>query len=99
MVAGLQIGFQKISKNCVSFNLGKSNRLPIYEITKTRSNVVLLLLHSDFCMQSKPSIVGSRYFVSFIDDYSRYYWVYKIKEIRVAFETFKNWLAMAELYT
>lgn len=50
-------------------------------------------------MQPEPSLGGSKYFVSYIDDYSRYCWVYTIKEKSTVLETFRNWLAVVEHQT
>ena len=43
-----------------------------------------------------PSINGSRYFINFIDDYSRYCWIYFIKNKSEVFETFKVFKASDE---
>jgi transposase InsO family protein len=42
------------------------------------------------------SIVGSRYFLTFIDDLSRYIWVYFLKEKSQAFSKFKEFKVAAE---
>lgn len=96
VVEGLQIDPKKVTDKCVSCILGKSSRLPIPKINENRSKRVLALVHSDVCMQPESSMGGSKYFVSFIDDYSRYCWVYPIKEKSSVFETFKKWLVMVE---
>ncbi|KAE8727807.1 Cytochrome P450, family 78, subfamily A, polypeptide 7 [Hibiscus syriacus] len=43
------------------------------------------------------SLCGAKYFVSFIDDYSRRCWVYPIKKKSDVFSTFKNFKARVEL--
>jgi len=42
------------------------------------------------------SLEGSRYYVTFIDDFSRKVWVYFLKNKFDVFETFKKWKAMVE---
>ena len=60
---------------------------------KTRR--VLELVHTDVCgpMQNQ-SIGGSRYFVSFIDDYSRFVHVYFIKNKSDVFSVFQEYQAL-----
>lgn len=42
---------------------------------------------------------GNRYFISFIDDYSRKNWVYFLKEKSEAFHAFKEFKAEVEQYS
>ena len=47
----------------------------------TRSNQLLEIIHTDICGPfDTPSIGGERYFITFIDDFSRYGYVYLLKE-------------------
>lgn len=65
-----------------------------------RSNGVLDLIHMDVCgPMNKQSIGGSRYFVTFIDDFSRRIFVYFLKIKSEVFEKFKVFHAMAERQT
>ena len=55
----------------------------------TREKGILELVHSDvFGPISVPSLGGSRYYVSFIDDFSRKTWIYFLKKNLEAFERF-----------
>ena len=45
------------------------------------------------------SFSGKRYFISFIDDFSRKAWVYFLKEKSEAFEIFKKFKVMVEKET
>ncbi|XP_052484453.1 uncharacterized protein LOC128039833 [Gossypium raimondii] len=45
------------------------------------------------------SLGGNRYFISFIDDYSRKLWVYCVKEKSEAFQRFKDFKAEVENFT
>ena len=57
----------------------------------------LYLVHSDvFGPIPTTSMNVSRYFMTFIDDYSRYCWIYFLNEKSKAFETFKIFKVLAE---
>ncbi|GJV88834.1 retrovirus-related pol polyprotein from transposon TNT 1-94 [Tanacetum coccineum] len=65
-----------------------------------RANVTVFaaeLVHSDVWQAPALSLGGSKYFVSFIDDYSRRCWVYPIKKKSDVFEVFKVYKARVEL--
>jgi transposase InsO family protein len=57
----------------------------------------LQLVHTDICGPIEPmSLGGNRYFITFIDDFSRKLWVYFLKEKLAAFTVFKNFKALVE---
>ena len=58
-----------------------------------RSSRKLQLVHSDVCGPMDESLGGKRYFVSFIDDYSRCCAVYFINNKSEVFEKFKEFEA------
>ena len=67
---------KKVCKICVK---GKQSRR-LFISSKKRSYCVLDLIHSDFCgPMSVDSIGGSRYFMTFVDNYSRKIYVYFLK--------------------
>lgn len=70
---------------------GKLSRKPFKPVGKIRSRRKLQLIHSDICgpMQAE-SIGGSKYFVTFIDDYSRCCKVYFIKQKSEVLRKFKE---------
>jgi transposase InsO family protein len=65
-----------------------------------RASSSLDLVHSDL-MGPFPhlSIIKSRYFLNFIDDYSRYTWVYFLKKISEVFEHIKDFKGLVETQT
>lgn len=71
---------------------GKEKRAP-FSINEKRSSDVFELIHSDVCgFMEKTSLGGSRYFVTFIDDFSKKTFVYFLKakdQVQEAFEDFK----------
>ena len=62
-----------------------------------RSKHVLDLIHSNVWESPEMSLGGLRYFVSFINDYSRRLWVYPIKKKSDVFPIFKDFKARVEL--
>ena len=70
---------------------GKMQRKPFKTVTHQQSKRKLELIHSDVCRPLQvESISGSRYFVTFIDDYSRSVAVFFIKHKTEVFEKFKR---------
>lgn len=63
-------------KGCVE---GKLSKKPFKSVGDIRSTHKLQLVHSDICTMEIESMGGSKYFVTFIDDYSRYCTVYFMK--------------------
>lgn len=74
-------------KHCV---YGKAHRVQ-FKSSKHRSRCILDYVHTDVW---DPTIViskgGSRYFITFVDDYSRYIWIYFLKHKIGVFNTFKK---------
>jgi hypothetical protein len=57
----------------------------------TREKRILELVHIDvFGPVSMPSLGGSLYYVSFIDDFSRKTWIYFMRKKSEVFEKFKE---------
>ena len=81
-------------KNCVD---GKIHRTPFPKISSKEVRKPLDLIHSDVCGKMNPvSLGGGLYFVTFIDDASRYTWVYIIKNKSDVFKTFVEWKTLVE---
>ena len=58
---------------------------------------MLELVHSDICGPINPiSNGGKRYFITFIDDFSRKTWVHILQEKSQAFEAFESYKALVE---
>nr|GEW78404.1 retrotransposon protein, putative, Ty1-copia subclass [Tanacetum cinerariifolium] len=68
---------------------GKMERKP-YSHQVERAKDLLGLIHTDVCSPFRTvSRQGESYFVTFIDDFSRYGYVYLLKHKHKVFETFK----------
>lgn len=84
---------------CISCVKGKQHRSKFPEST-FRANKILHLIHSDLCgpMQT-PSVGGAKYFLTFIDDYSRKSFVYFLKSKDEVTQTFKEFKSFVENQT
>ena len=80
-------------EHCV---VSKQSRLKFGRST-AKSKHILDLIHSDVWESPVTSLGGAKYFVSFIDDYSRRIWVYPIKKKSDVFPIFKEFRAQVEL--
>ena len=82
---------------CTSCLVGKHTKKR-YEVRKVRIySSTLDLIQSDvYGMMPTTSMNGSKYFLTFIDDNSRYCWIYFLKQKSEVFETFKIFKSLAE---
>jgi hypothetical protein len=80
-------------EGCVEGKMSRKPFKPVGEIKTTRK---LQLVHSDVCgPMSVQSFGGSRYFVTFVDDYTRCVKVYFMKHKSQVLEKFKEFEAAA----
>lgn len=63
---------------CDACQRAKSHQLP-YNLSHSISTMPLELIHSDVWGPAVASSGGFKYYVSFIDDYSRFCWIYLLK--------------------
>ena len=88
---------EELTSFCEPCAEGKQQHTKFPKDESTRGKNKLDLVHTDVCgKMDEPSLSGKEYFVSFIDDRSRYTWTYPIKRKSEAFETFLKWKAKAE---
>ena len=80
---------------CDSCQKGKSHQLP-YPVSTSVSSKPLELIFSDVWGQAPLSVGRHKYYVSFIDDYSKYTWIYLIKNKSDVFQVFQNFQALVE---
>lgn len=80
---------------CASCQLGKGKKQPFSASTRV-SISPLQLIHTDIWTSPVSSITGFKYFVVFIDDYSRYTWIYPLHHKSVTFNTFVNYKTLVE---
>ncbi len=97
---GIQISTSSDSFPCKGCVMGKAHRAAISKKAFSRSTRLLELVHSDVNGPVEvPSIGGSRYFITFIDDFSRWTVVYTMKKKSEALECFRKFKAYAEKHT
>ena len=76
---------------------GKFHRSQFPTTGGKRAKEPLELIHSDVCGKIQtPSVGGGYYFLTFIDDSTRYVWVYILKNNIQVFEKFVQWKALVE---
>ena len=81
---------------CTSCQLGKQLALS-FNNSEFISNSIFELIHSGVWGPSLvASIGGSRYFVIFIDDYSRYNWIFPMKSRSEILPIYSNFAKMVE---
>ena len=85
MVVGLP-EIEVVKTICEACVKGKHHRVPFLKQSKWRATERLQLIHSDLCgLINPPSNSQIRYFISFIDDFSRKTWINFVLEKSEAF--------------
>jgi GAG-pre-integrase domain len=88
---------KKFCEGCV---LGKQARNIFPKKAEYLTRRSLELIHTDICGPITPKPFSEkRYFITFIDDYTRRTWVYFLKEKSEAFEVFKKFKVLVEKMT
>ena len=97
-VRGLNPNIKIQNDLCESCCDGKNHQTPFPSKTdEDHKYGILGLIHTDVCGKLTPqSMGGGSYFVTFIDDFSKYCWIYILKQKSDVFHTFKIWKAMVE---
>ncbi|GAA0159622.1 transmembrane signal receptor [Lithospermum erythrorhizon] len=96
MVHGLP-EFKSDNLTCNSCVNGKQTRSGFPKEATWRASKPLELIHSDLCGPITPmSSSGKRYFLTFIDDFSRKCWIYVLENKSDAFTHFKYFKSMVE---
>ena len=81
------------SLDCESCQLGKHHRVPYPSRVNKRVDKPFDLVYSDvWGLCSIPSKLSFRYFVSFVDDYTRATWIYLLKSVLKYFSCSKFYI-------
>ena len=89
----LRVGTLPICESCLE---GKMTKRP-FSAKGTRAKEPLQLVHSDVCGPLNVQARGGyEYFISFIDDYSRYGYIYLMRRKSETFEKFKEFRSEVE---
>ncbi|MCO5603161.1 hypothetical protein L7F22_057308 [Adiantum nelumboides] len=90
----LEMPPRHVCEGCV---LGKMHKFAFSQDGSVRATRKLQLVHSDVCGPMRaPSVENSLYFVTFIDDFSRFCWVYPLKAKSDVFAIFQHYVSMVE---
>ena len=88
------------SDGCEPCVMGKMHKLPFPKESTTRSTQLLELVHSDLCGPMEvDSKGGSKYFLTFTDDYSRYTTTYFLQKKSEVVGKFKEYVLQMEKLT
>jgi hypothetical protein len=83
------------NKVCDACQQGKSHQLPFPKSTSV-STSVLELVFSDVWGPAPSSVGRFNYYVSFIDDYSKFTWIYLIRHKSDVFQCFRDFQNLVE---
>jgi transposase InsO family protein len=86
-------------KKCSYFLAEKQHRVAFKSQAPHKKPEVLDLVHSNVCKMSMRSTGGAKYFVTFIDDFSRKDWVYVLKTKYQVLSVFKQFQVSAKRET
>jgi transposase InsO family protein len=89
-------GVSSLSFDCAPCKLGKSKSLP-FSLQGSCASTCFEIIHSDvWGMSLVLSHAQYRYFVTFIDNYSRFTWVYFLRSKVDVFSTSQTFVAYVE---
>ena len=87
-------------QHCNECHLGKQAKTKMPKTATFHATHILELIHSDVCGPFRVSSTGgARYFVTFIDDFSRKTWVYFLSQKSQVLEKFKHFVRMMKTIT
>lgn len=80
---------------CDACQMAKSHQLP-YSTSSSVSKFPLELVYSDVWGPAPDSVGGKKYYVSFIDDFSKFTWIYLLKFKSDVFQIFREFQNLVE---
>lgn len=96
LASGMKIKPCGIRMTCESCVEGKMARPPFPQAAEKKSKAVLDIVHSDVCGPMTTSPGGCRYYMTMIDDHSRYTVVYFLKEKSEVIEKIREYVRFTE---
>ena len=97
LVSGFDFDASKQIDYCEACIEAKHHRSHFPTSSSGRAKEPLGLVHSDVCgKMNAKSLGGAEYFLTFIDDFSHYTWVYILKKKDEVFKYFQEWKAPVE---
>lgn len=96
MVTGLPL-FHPPKKLCEGCLVGKQPRKVFAKVVPARASKPLEMVYTDVCGPRKPITAGrNRYFVTFVDEYSRMMWLFLVQRKEEVFKVFQKFKGMIE---
>lgn len=96
MVLALPL-IQPPDKVCEGCLVSKQPRSTFKSYAPTRAAEPLVVIHSDVCgLTETLSLGGNKYFVIFVDEFTRKMWLYLIKLKSEVFSVFQRFYAIVE---
>jgi hypothetical protein len=86
---------KSVESVCDSCQRAKSRQLP-YPVSNKISSAPLELIYSDVWGPAPTSVGRHNYYVSFIDDYSKYTWIYLLRHKSDVFRVFQDFQNLIE---
>ena len=97
LVTGIKINKCSCNFNCEVCLRAKLTRSPFSKASESKTNGILELIHCDLCGPMQNQTPGSnRYFITLIDDYSRFCTVFFIASKDLAFDKIKEFVEQTE---
>jgi hypothetical protein len=97
MVDGMNMKEVPLHHICEACIKGKHQRTSFPKDEATKASQLLEIVHTDVCGPMRTTLHGgARYFLTFIDDFSRKTHVYLLKAKGEAFEKFKQYKMLVE---
>jgi hypothetical protein len=96
LVYGLPV-FENCARACEMCLKGKQSRSPFVSDLPMRSHSPLGVVHSDICGPfENATLAGNKYFITFVDEFTRMIWLYTIKLKSEALDVFKRFKVVVE---
>ncbi len=100
MVEGMNYSTGTVNQECEACAQAKMHKIPFPKQSTKKTSRPLELIHSDLCgPMNVESIGGSKYVLTFTDDYTRYVTVYFLKSKSEVLSKFEEYVNMVENMT
>lgn len=97
MIHGMKLVDCGLKTQCEVCLEAKSTRVPFPKKSETKSKEILDLVHTDVCGPMQTESMGhKKYFLTIIDDFSKYTVVYFLRHKSEASEKIKHYIAMVQ---
>ena len=95
LVEGMSFSSGEVNRECEACAQGNMHRIPFRKKSEKETHQPLQLVHRDFCgPMNVDSVGGSKYVLTFTDDYTRYVTVYFIRSKSEVLSMFVEYVTM-----